>query len=126
MMENILEKEGASWELAYQAFKLACDKKANSPLILQVSAFLDEISYFVICSGDSELHVRSIADGIWENLKKERGVLPYHTEGYSEGSWILLDYYSVIIHVFRDNLRDFYKLEELWQDAPKFCLENVV
>lgn len=115
-----MRKEGIAWEVAYEAYKVATQKKATHPIIIEVGSLLEYIEYFVICSGNSELHVRAIADLIRENLKKGRDIIPCHTEGYREGKWVLLDYDSVVIHIFHDTLRQIYKIEELWEDAPKF------
>lgn len=73
--------------------------------------------YFVICSGSSDKHVRAIADNIVEGMKKKK-VRAWHVEGHSVGSWILIDYVDVVIHVFNDVTRKFYSLETLWGDAP--------
>jgi ribosome-associated protein len=72
--------------------------------------------YFVICSGESSRQVKAIVDGISETLKKE-SVLPMHEEGTSVSGWVLLDYRDVIVHVFGSAERNYYKLEELWQNA---------
>ena len=72
--------------------------------------------FFVICSGDSSRQLRSIGDDIEKSLKQE-GTLPHHREGSIESGWFLLDYGDVIIHIFSTEERDYYSLEELWNDA---------
>ncbi len=97
----------------------AClDKKADGILILdmqKVSTFTD---FFVICDGASTRQTKAIADNVLEKLSGRRQ-RAWHVEGYEEASWILLDYVDVIVHVFYKEIRDFYSLERLWQDAPR-------
>lgn len=73
--------------------------------------------YFMICSAPSTTQVRAIADGIEDKLA-EKGRLPDHKEGYGEGSWVLLDYGDCVAHIFQEEQRNFYNLEQLWADAP--------
>ena len=74
--------------------------------------------YFVICSGTSDRQVRAIAGDIDEQLGK-LGLNPVHIEGMSDAHWVLLDYSSVIVHVFDPTTRDYYRLEKLWAEAPR-------
>lgn len=92
-------------------------KKAEEPIILDVRKIATICDYFFICSGSSIKKTQAIADGIIESLKKKK-VLPWHTEGYREGKWVVLDYNTVIAHIFYTETRTFYNLERLWGDAP--------
>jgi len=74
---------------------------------------------FVICTGNSNTQVESIADSIHDAVKKATGENPFHTEGYRNAEWILLDYVDVVAHVFQPETREFYQLEKLWADAPQ-------
>lgn len=76
-----------------------------------------ECDFFVICHGTSTTHVSSIAQSIEETVKEEAGIDAFHTEGYKNATWILLDYGEVVIHVFHEQARGFYNLEGLWADA---------
>ncbi len=80
---------------------------------------LDEAptEYFVICEGDSNVQVKSIADNIYMRLKKEANNLPNHIEGQQNALWVLLDYFTIVVHVFHKETRSFYELEDLWSDA---------
>ncbi len=80
---------------------------------LSVCSFAD---YFVICAGDTERQISAICDEIEHSLKKE-GVLPHHHEGTIDSGWLLLDYGDVIVHVFGDQERGYYQLDELWNEA---------
>jgi ribosome-associated protein len=73
--------------------------------------------YFFICSSGSTRQSKAIADGMIEALR-QKSVKPWHVEGYNEGRWVLLDYNSVVVHIFHDEVRSFYRLERLWGDAP--------
>ena len=103
--------------LATLAAQSAKDKKANRVVILNLKELSPITDYFVICSGESELHVKAIANQIIEDLEK-RGESPWHVEGYSHANWILLDYVDVVVHVFYHKIREYYALERLWGDAP--------
>ncbi len=89
------------------------DKKANYITSLDLRGKTLIADFFVICSGTSNVHIRSIADGIMEAMEK-RGIRQNRLEGYSEASWILLDYGDVVAHIMSEGQRDYYKLEGLW------------
>ncbi len=102
--------------LAYLAGKLALDKKATDVKILDLRKLSTLCDFFVICSASVEIHVKAIADSILENLEK-KGIRAWHHEGQQACRWILLDYVDVVVHVFLDEVREFYQLEKLWGDA---------
>ncbi len=74
--------------------------------------------YFFICSANSTRQAKAIADGIIDGLKKKK-LKPWHLEGYKEGLWVLLDYNSVVAHIFYGETRSFYRLDRLWGDVPR-------
>ena len=82
--------------------------------IRRVSLLAD---YFVICSGDSERQVRAIVGEILEKVKKEARIVPLSVEGGASSGWVLVDYGSVIVHIFAPSLREYYSLEKLWSEA---------
>jgi len=98
--------------------RFADDKKAGDIVVMELGGLTDIADYFVIASGTSERHVRTIADGIKEGMKKE-GIRLFAVEGHDEGRWIILDYQNVIVHVFLESLRELYDLESLWIEAKK-------
>ncbi len=98
--------------------RLADDKKALDVVIMDLSGLTDIADNFLIAGGTSERHVRTIADGIREGMKQE-GVRPLAMEGYDEGRWVILDYQSVIVHIFLEPLRELYDLESLWIEAKR-------
>jgi len=91
----------------------ADDKKANYVTEIDLRGKTLIADFFLICSGTSNIHIRSIADGIVEAMDK-LGVRQHRSEGYSEATWIVLDYGDVIVHVMSEDERDRYKLESLW------------
>ena len=95
----------------------ACEgKKGIDPLVIDVRKLTDIADYFVLVHGTSDRHVRTIADGIIESLEKSR-VKPIHQEGMKEAKWILVDYGTIMVHVFYYETRNFYNLERLWGDG---------
>ena len=98
------------------AVAAALDKKAADIVVLDLRhtpAFTD---FFVVCSGQNSRQVKAIADNIEDTLR-QAGVRPAHVEGYDRGEWILMDFFTLIVHVFAPQKRDFYGLERLWGDA---------
>ena len=93
---------------------LAIEKKASKLIAFDVRKLSSITDFFVICHGDSEPHVKAIAD----NIRKGTSYKPKHIEGYENQSWILIDYFDVIIHVFKNETRQYYNIEKLWDDAP--------
>ena len=102
--------------IAQLAWKAADAKQAVDPLILDISKLTTVAHYFLITHGNSDRHVRAIAQGIIDEIEK-KDVRPWHLEGMREGRWVLLDFGSLIVHVFYRDLREFYGLERLWGNA---------
>ncbi len=94
------------------------EEKAEDLTVLDVAKITILADYFIIASGKSTLHVRSMAEQV-EKVLKEKGLEPLRKEGQQEGKWVILDYNSVILHLFRQEEREYYKLEDLWGDARK-------
>lgn len=91
-------------------------KKAFDITVLDLRGLFPFSDYWVLCSGSSLIQTKAVAEEILERLK-EAGVRPFHVEGEDTGEWILMDYGEVIVHVFRQEEREFYNLEKLWQRA---------
>jgi ribosome-associated protein len=105
-----------------RAAELAADRKGSDLLVMDLRGISDATDFFFLVSGTSDMHVRSIAEHILEELKKE-GVRPSHVEGLRTGRWVLMDYIDFVVHVFHPAAREFYQLERLWGDAPVHALE---
>lgn len=104
-------------ELAELILTALDDKKGVDPTILEVGKHTVLADYFVICTGTSNTHVRALADEVAFQTEQKLGVKPGHIEGFSDNTWTLLDYGSVVVHVFTEEGREYYKLEKLWKDA---------
>ena len=105
-------------ELAIIAARAADDKKATDILVQEVGAIVDMTEYFVIATASNNRQVNAIVEAIDEAIKKESGLNPLHREETRDGSWELLDYGSIVVHVFQPETREYYRLEALWNDAP--------
>ena len=108
-----------SRKLALLCRELADNKKAEDIVILDVREVSSVTDYFVIASGSSEPHLRAIVDEITDKLKQDHDVRPKAIDGTLHTAWIVLDYFDVIVHVMRTDVRNRYDLETLWGDAPR-------
>lgn len=95
------------------------EKKGQGVISLDLRPLGSSIAdFFVICNGDSTTNVAAIADNIIEKARVELGIKPLRTQGMENNFWIILDYGSIVVHVFQTQYREFYHLEDLWADAP--------
>ncbi len=94
------------------------EKKANNITILDLQKIENSFcNFFVICEADSKPQLQAITDSVEEFTRKKMNIRPHHIEGVQNAEWILLDYLTIVVHIFRSDMRSFYKLEELWADA---------
>jgi ribosome-associated protein len=105
-------------ELVERIARYAADKKAIDVVELDLRGVLGYTDYFIVCSGNTGRQARAIHDGILEGLKHEHDTIPRRVEGSADGGWILMDYLDVIVHIFTPETRAFYRLEQLWGEAP--------
>ena len=108
-----------SKKLALLCRDLAENRKAEDVVILDVRELSSVTDYFVIVSGTSEPHLRAIVDEISDKLRDEHQLKPKAIDGTLQTAWVVLDYFDVIIHVMRQDVRERYDLETLWGDAPR-------
>ncbi|MDA7977512.1 MAG: ribosome silencing factor [Pirellulales bacterium] len=120
------DSNNQSLQLALAAAQTAHDNRARDILILDLRELTPVFDYFVLATGASRRQLHAISEDIDDKLEKELGDARLGREGYAESRWILLDYGDLVIHLFDDETRDYYGLENLWADAPrkKFPLEN--
>ncbi len=112
------KQKNESEQLALTIVKAIQEKKGDNIKLMDLRNLDAAVTdFFVICSAQSDTQVDAIFRSIDEVVKKELGMDPYQVEGTDYSNWILLDYVDVVAHVFRDEIRDFYKLEDLWADA---------
>jgi ribosome-associated protein len=112
-----------SEELADRIARIASDRKALDIRILDLRGAVGYTDFFVVCSGNTERQTKAVHDAIYQELKDDLGMLPRRAEGAGEARWILLDYADCVVHVFTPDAREFYRLENLWGDAPSRSVE---
>ena len=110
-------------ELAGAIVEYAADRKAIDILQLDLRNMIGYTDYFVICSGRTERQTKAIHDAIYEGLKSAHRRLPERVEGLPGARWILMDYLDVVVHVFVPETREYYRLEQLWGEAPVRAVE---
>ena len=108
-----------SKKLALLCREFAENKKAENIMVLDVRELSSVTDYFVIATGTSEPHLRAIVDEITNRLREEHGLRPKAVDGAVLTAWVVLDYFDVIVHVMRPDVRERYDLETLWGDAPR-------
>jgi ribosome-associated protein len=102
--------------------EIASDRKAIDIRVLDVRGIVGYTDYFLICSGNTERQTKAIHDAIHEALKKG-GVVPRRVEGQREARWVLMDYLDCVVHIFTPDARQFYRLDQLWGEAPARAVE---
>ncbi|MGN0447217.1 MAG: ribosome silencing factor [Acutalibacteraceae bacterium] len=111
-------------EITKEIVKVLDKKKATDILAIETAEHTIVSDYFVIASGTSNTHVKSLANEVEYELS-QKGIEPLHIEGRATG-WILLDYGSVLVHIFTGESRDYYNLERLWQDAAQVDISDII
>ena len=110
-------------ELATRIAEIASDKLAHEIRVFDLREIVSYTDFFVICSGGTERQTKAIHDAIYQELKDVYGRLPRRVEGLNESRWILMDYLDAVIHIFTPDARSYYRLEQLWGDAPSMTVE---
>jgi len=108
-----------SRDLARTIAQLLDNKKGIDIEIIEIEELTIIADYFVLCTGTSTVHLRALADEVELKLKEGQSLPPLGIEGYDTGNWILMDYGSVVVHLFTEDTRKYYSLERLWSDAPR-------
>ena len=112
-----------SLEQARRIAAIAQDKLGRDVVILDMQPVCAYTDYFVVCTGGNARQTKAIWDEVHGRLKKENGLLPRSSDGEREATWIVADYVDVVLHVFTPEAREFYRLEELWDDVPHETVE---
>jgi ribosome-associated protein len=102
--------------------EIASDRKAIDIRVLDVRGIVGYTDFFLICSGNTERQAKAIHDAIHEGLKSD-GLLPRRVEGQREARWVLMDYLDCVVHIFTPDAREFYRLDQLWGEAPSRSVE---
>lgn len=116
--------ELASEQLAQRLAQLADAKGATEIAVLDMRGLASYTDYLTICTARNERQARAIVDEVKQRLKRENGLLPSGTEGEGAAGWIVLDYLAAILHVFTEEERQRYQLEDLWREAPRLDPER--
>ena len=114
-----------SREMAEIAVKALGGKKGKAIKLIRIDKITTLAEYFVICTGTSNTQINALCDAVEKELT-EKGEEPLHREGYRGGTWVLLDYGCVVVHVFNDEARKFYSLEHLWADGEEVDLSAIL
>ena len=110
-------------EITLSVAGFASDAKAEEIIQLDLRGLTSVADYFLICTGRSDRQVKAIHDRIHLGMKNERGTMPTRVDGATQAQWVLMDYGDVIVHIFTPEMRDFYRLEQLWGEAPSEKIE---
>mgnify|MGYP001152336407 CR=1 FL=1 len=114
-----------SEELTQSVVKGMQEKKANDVTLLNLNNVPNAVAdYFVICTGTSDTHLSAIADSVEKEIRENQNEHPWHREGNQNKEWILLDYVNVVVHIFKQETRTFYNIENLWGDAELIKVDN--
>ena len=105
-------------ELATTIAELAGEPKALDIVQLDLRGIIGYTDYFIICTGRTDRQVKAIHDAIHQGCKERFGLIPRRVEGLTQAHWILMDYLDVVVHVFTPDTREYYRLEQLWGEAP--------
>ena len=105
-------------ELAEAVAEYASDRKALELVQMDLREIIGYTDYFVICTGRTDRQTKAIHDAIYIGMKSAHGVLPSRVEGLPQARWILMDYLDVVVHIFTPETREYYRLEQLWGEAP--------
>ncbi len=112
-------------EMALALAKTLDSKKAQDLKVLETAELTTLADYFVICTATSTTQIKALSD-VCEKAMKEAGEPPHHIEGHRGGTWVLLDFSAVVVHIFNDEAREFYDLERLWKDAGEVDLSGIL
>jgi ribosome-associated protein len=110
-------------EHARRAASLCVDNKANDVVLLDLHGVTDMADYFVVATGTSDTHVRSVAQHVVEGMER-LGLKAHHVEGAETGRWVLVDFVDFVVHVFHPTMRSYYQIERLWGDAPVVAITS--
>ncbi|HKK09188.1 MAG TPA: ribosome silencing factor [Bacteroidales bacterium] len=115
---TLTKKSKQSGDVVKIAREILLDKKAKNIAVIDLKNLENSVcDYFIVTHGTSDRHVQGLADNLVDDLKQQENISPWHIEGKNSSDWVLIDYADVVVHIFREEMRDFYKIEELWADA---------
>ena len=113
-------------ETALLLAKALDSRKGLDIKVLETGNLTTLADYFVLCSGTSSTQIRALAEACEKAMKEQAGEDPHHVEGHRGGTWVLLDFSSVVVHIFNEEARKFYDLERLWSDATPVDISDIL
>ena len=113
-------------ELAIIAARALDEKKGKEISALEITDLTTLADYFVIATGGSNTQINALCDAVEKALKEQAGEAPHHVEGHRGGTWVLLDFSAVVVHIFNEEAREFYDLERLWSDATPVDISDIL
>ena len=113
-------------ETALLLAKALDSRKGINIKVLETGHLTTLADYFVLCSATSSTQIRALSDACEKAMKEQAGEAPHHVEGHRGGTWVLLDFSAVVVHIFNEEAREFYDLERLWSDATPVDLSDVL
>ena len=113
-------------ETALLLAKALDSRKGINIKVLETGHLTTLADYFVLCSATSSTQIRALSDACEKAMKEQAGEAPHHVEGHRDGTWVLIDFSSVVVHIFNEEAREFYDLERLWSDATPVDLTDVL
>ena len=113
-------------ETALFLAKALDSKKGIDIKVLETGHLTTLADYFVLCSGTSSTQIKALGDACEKAMKEEHDELAHHVEGHRDGTWVLIDFSSVVVHIFDDEARKFYDLERLWSDAEEIDISKIL
>ena len=122
--KNMMEDLAISGKLAKAAYEALDDKMGEDIKVLDIHEISVLADYFLIAHGNNQIHVKALIDSVEDKLE-ELGYYTNHIDGYQEGTWVLLDFGRIIVHVFHKEARLFYDLERIWSDGKTVSIENL-
>ncbi len=113
-------------ETALLLAKALDSRKGLDIRVLETGELTTLADYFVLCSGTSSTQIRALAEACEKAMKEQAGEDPHHVEGHRGGTWVLLDFSAVVVHIFNEEAREFYDLERLWSDAKPVDISHIL
>ena len=123
-IDKIAERRSEADQLARLVINAALEKKASNIAVMEMREVSGVADYFIVCTGGSELQIRAICDEVRQQVKEQIHETPWHKEGETHYSWVVLDYVDVVVHVMDSEKRAYYQLERLWGDANIEYIED--
>jgi len=111
--------------LALKCATAADDRKAEDIVVIDLRGISSFTDFFVVCTGRSDPQLKAMANGVREDVREELGVRPLSEDGFPASQWVVVDYGSVLVHIFNGEKREYYRIEDLWNDAPRVEVPNL-